>query len=41
MFGKLQSSYSNHGNYDATGSKSLNVQMQLVKRFYIAEHEDI
>ena len=41
MFGKLQSSYRNHGNYDAAVSKSWNVQMQLVRRFCIAEHEGI
>ena len=41
MFGKLPSSYRNHDNYDATLSMSLNVQMQLVRRFCIAEHEDI
>ena len=38
MFGKLPSSYRNHGNYDATVSKS---QMQLIRRFSIAEHEVI
>ena len=41
MFGKLQSSYRNHGNYDATVSKSQNRQMQLIRRFCIVEHEDI
>ena len=41
MFGKLPSSYGNHGNYDATVSKSQNRQMQLIRRFCIAEHEDI
>ena len=41
MSGKLPSSYRNHGNYDDTVSKSQNVQMQLVRRFCIAEHEDI
>ena len=39
--GKLQSSYRNHGYNDATVSKSLNVQMQLVRHFCIAEHEGI
>ena len=41
MFGKLQSSYRNHGNYDATVAKSENLQMQLVRRFCIAELEGI
>ena len=41
MFGKLPSSYRNHGNYDATVSKSQNRQMQLIRRFSIAEHEVI
>ena len=41
MFGKLLSSYRNHGNYDATVSKSQNRQMQLIRRFSIAEHEVI
>ena len=41
MFGKLPSSYRNHGNYDATVSKSQNRQMQLIRRFCIAELEDI
>ena len=41
MFGKLPSSYRNHGNYDATVSKSQNRQMQLIRRFCIAEHKDI
>ena len=41
MFGKLPSSYRNHGNYDATVSKSQNRQMQLIGRFSIAEHEVI
>ena len=41
MFGKLPSSYRNHYNYDATVSKSQNRQMQLIRRFCIAEHEDI
>ena len=41
MFGKLPSSYRNHGNYDATVSKSQNIQMQLIRRFHIAEHEVI
>ena len=41
MFGKLPSSFRNHGNYDATVSKSQNRQMQLIRRFCIAEHEDI
>ena len=40
MFGKLPSSYRNHGNYDATVSKSQNRQMQLIRRS-IAEHEVI
>ena len=40
-FGKLPSSYRNHGNYDATVSKSQNGLMQLIRRFCIAEHEDI
>ena len=35
MFGKLPSSYRNHGNYDATVSKSQNVQMQLVRLFVL------
>ena len=41
MFGKLPSSYRYHGNYDATVSKSQNRQMQLIRRFCIAEHEGI
>ena len=41
MFGKLPSSFRNHGNYDATVSKSQKRQMQLIRRFCIAEHEDI
>ena len=41
MFGKLPSSYRNHGNYDATVSKSQNRQMQLKRRFSIAENEVI
>ena len=41
MFGKLPSSYRNHGNYDATVSKSQKRQMQLIGRFSIAEHEVI
>ena len=41
MFGKLPSSYCNHGNYDATVSKSQNGLMPLIRRFCIAEHEDI
>ena len=41
MFGKLPSSYRNHGNYDATVSKSQNRQMQLIGHFSIAEHEVI
>ena len=41
MFGKLPSSYRNHGNYDATVSKSQNRQMQLIRRFCIELHEDI
>ena len=41
MFGKLPSPYRNHGNYDATVSKSQNRQMQLIRRFSIAEHEVI
>ena len=41
MFGKLPSSYGSHGNYDATVSKSQNRQMQHIRRFCIAEHEDI
>ena len=41
MFGKLPSSYRNHGNYDATVSKSQNRQMQLLRCFSIAEHEVI
>ena len=41
MIGKLPSSFRNHGNYDATVSKSQNRQMQLIRRFCIAEHEDI
>ena len=41
MFGKLPSFYCNHGNYDATVSKSQNRQMQLIRRFSIAEHEVI
>ena len=41
MFGKLPSSFRNHGNYDVTVSKSQNRQMQLIRRFCIAEHEDI
>ena len=41
MFGKLPSSFRNHGNYDATVSKSQNRQMQLIRHFCIAEHEDI
>ena len=41
MFGKLPSSYRNHGNYDATVSKSQNRQMQHIRRFSIAEHEVI
>ena len=39
MFGKLPASYRNHGNYDATVSKSQNRHMQLIRRFSIAEHE--
>ena len=41
MFGKLPSSFRNHGNYDATVTKSQNRKMQLIRRFCIAEHEDI
>ena len=41
MFGKLPSSYRYHGNYDATVAKSQNRQMQLIRRFSIAEHEVI
>ena len=41
IFRKLPSSYRNHGNYDATVSKSQNRQMQLIRRFSIAEHEVI
>ena len=38
---KLPPSYRYYGNSDATVSKSQNGQMQLVRRFCIAEHEDI
>ena len=37
---KLPPSYHYYGNSDATVSKSQNGQMQLVRRFCIAEHED-
>ena len=38
---KLPPSYRYYGNSDATVSKSQNGQMQLVRCFCIAEHEDI
>ena len=38
---KLPPSYRYYGNSGATISKSQNGQMQLVRRFCIAEHEDI
>ena len=38
---KLPPFYRYHGNSDTTVSKSQNRQMQLVRRFCIAEHEDI
>ena len=41
MFGKLPTSYRNHGNYYAPVSKSQNRQMQLIRRFCIAENEGI
>ena len=41
MFGKLPSSYRNHGNYYAPVSKSQNRQMQLTRRFCITEYEGI
>ena len=38
---KLPPSYRYYGNSDDTVLKSQNGQMQLVRRFCIAEHEDI